>query len=512
MDGAAAAAITEDGAANKPFDGHRASENNVGPSAEDIASDRVGVFCCQDCGEAFREEAAYLEHRHQHLQENVHLVKECSIVCKDCGLKFTHWQVFKTHLHQHAMEDEEEEEDAQTGDNRNPAAELLPGGEHRDEGLGCAANGCDTSSSSQTKPSDLIQSASLKKNQQKVYACLVCGKVYTYLVSFQKHQQQHENRSSTTDNQTAQNLHKYECSDCGMSFSRRTRLFGHMRVHRSRRQQRSKPPRCDQCNKDFSSMKSWMSHIDIHKEKPFWCLSCAKGFRDEVSLDKHLQSHSLRQHKCNICHKRFQMSAQLMNHYNTHTGAKPYQCPFCGKTFSHAGNLITHKKKHLRVYVGSSGMLLGSRNSGIFTKKRVIKKKLPVLASIQEEPEMDTNMEELQGKDESGVRSETQKEYAEFGDHANSEESDCGEPVHYLAGTAGSDPPEESKSETVQPQAGQDLDESKSQETNMYREHKYWEWECFECDMGFDDVAHLHLHYIKHATGELPFPQYDIEG
>ncbi|XP_071326756.1 zinc finger protein 660 isoform X3 [Trachinotus anak] len=512
MDGAAAAAITEDEAANKPFDGHGASEDNVGPSAEDIASDRVGVFCCQDCGEAFREEAAYLEHRHQHLQEHVHLVEQCSIVCKDCGLKFTHWQVFKTHLHQHAMEEEEEEEDAQTGDNGNPAAELLPGREDGDEDMGGAADGCDTSSSLQTNPSDLIQSASMKKKLQKVYACLVCGKVYTYLVSYQKHQQLHENRSLVAENQSAQNLHRYECPECGMSFIRQTRLLGHMRVHRSRRQLKSKPPRCDQCNKEFTSVKSWMSHSDIHKEKPFWCLSCAKGFRDEVSLDKHLQSHSLRQHKCDICHKSFQSSAQLMNHYNTHTGAKPYQCSFCGKTFSYAGNLSTHKKKHLRVYVGSSTMPLGNKNSGIFTKKRMIKKKRPVLTSVQEEPEMDINIEELQEKEESVVRSETQKEGAAFGDHTNSEESDCGEPVHYLVGTAGSEPPDELKSETVQPQPGQELDKSELQETNMYRGHKYWEWECFECDMGFDDVASLHLHYIKHATGELPFPQDDIEG
>ncbi|XP_035528037.1 zinc finger protein 271-like [Morone saxatilis] len=319
--------------------------------------------------------------------------------------------------------------------------------------------------------------------------------------------------------QNVSNLHKYECPDCGMLFIRRARLLGHLRVHRSHESSSSKPPRCDQCNKNFTSEDSWMAHVDLHKQKPFWCLSCAKGFSDEASLDKHLQNHSLKKHTCNICHKSFHVTAQLKHHYNTHTGAKPYQCTVCGKNFSFPGNLISHRKKH---HAGSNGMPVGLKNSAIIGKKRLIKKKRLILTSVKEEPEMDINIEELPAKKERGEESDTQKpcEDAEFGDYANSEESDCGEPVHYFnyfkpskpPGPAGSDPPHELKSEIMPPQAGQGPDESESQETNMHRVHKYWEWECCECDMGFDEVAKLHLHYIKHATGELPIPQDDIEG
>ncbi len=446
------------------------------------------------------------------------VVKQGGLACKDCGLKFTHWEVFQTHLHQHALEEEEEEEEeeAQMGDDRNPAAHLDSGriddGENGDEDMGGDADECDMSSLLQAKPSDLIPAvgvatASMKK-KQKVYTCSYCGKVYAYLVSFRKHQRLHENQPSTT--KSVQNLRKYECPECGLSFIRRVRLLGHLRVHRPRTS--SKPPRCEQCNKDFASPKSWIVHVKLHKRNPFWCLSCAKGFKEEAALDKHLQSHSLRQHKRNICRNSFQMSTQLRNYYTTHSGAKPYQCTGCGKRFSHLGNLILHRKKYLGISVGSSRM----KNCAVIAKKRVRREEQRlVLTSGKEEPEMDTNMGALPAEEES----ETQKicEDAEFEDHANSESSHCGEPMRHFKllkspGSAGSDPPDESESETEQPQAGQELDESESEETNTDKEHRYWEWECCECDMGFDEVAKLHLHYIKHATGELPIPQDDTDG
>ncbi|XP_044214597.1 zinc finger protein 780B isoform X2 [Thunnus albacares] len=483
--------------------------------AEDKAT--AERFDCPDCYRWFTSASSLRVHRmwhgiHKRRQQTQ--VKQRRIVCKDCGMKFTSLEFFNSHLHQHALREDEEEEEAQTGDEMNQAAEMVSGKDLDQDG---DADWCDMNSSSQTKPSGLIQGVaiaktSMKNKLRKAYACLVCGKVYTYLVSFRKHQRLHENQNS--EPKTVPSLQKYECPECGMSFIRHARLLGHMRIHRPRELPESDTPRCDQCNRDFRSIESWMAHVDHHKQKPFWCLSCAKGFRDEESLDRHLQNHNLKKFECNICHKRFLMSSQLRNHYSIHDGSKPFQCSLCGMSFSHPGNLITHRKKHLRVYGGSSGMPLGIKNS-VNRKKQMIKRKRFFLTSVKEEPEMEKCSEILPVMEDAVTKSETQREDAEFGDQANSEESDCGEPVHHFKFSKpsvlpGSDPPDEAKAETVRSQTGPELDGSKTQETNMHREHKYWEWECIECDMGFDDVAKLHLHYIKHATGELPIPQGDI--
>ncbi|XP_068425773.1 zinc finger protein 883-like isoform X5 [Clinocottus analis] len=474
MDEAAASAIREDGTGNKPRDGDTASENNASPSAEDTAD-----------------------------------LNQCSIVCEDCGLRFTHWDVFNTHLHQHALEDEEEEEEEdekeeeETGDDESPAAALDSGKVDDGENTGGDAGWCDVSSSLQTNPSGFTQGVngdpgSPKKQNGKNYVCLVCGKVYTYLVSFRKHQMLHVNPPSKDPEPSVENLSKHECPECGISFIRHARLLGHMRVHTPFE---TKHPRCEQCDKVFVSVKSWMSHVDLHKRKPFWCTRCTRGFTDKSLLDNHLRRHNMKKHTCNICLKSFDEYQQLRIHHTCHTVAKAFQCTFCGKSFSQPGNLRSHRKKmHRRGYVGSNGMRLGFKNS---PKKQATEKKR-LLARVKEELEKDTYMGELSIKEERVEENATGTpwEDAAFERYANREVLDCREPVHHA---------ETLESGTVQKsQTLQKLYKSESQERNLQREHK--NWECVECDMGFDEVAKLHLHYIKHATGELPMPQYDSEG
>lgn len=345
----------------------------------------------------------------------------------------------------------------------SPAAELDSRKVGDGANTGGDADGCDLSRLLQTHPSGFTHGADgatgSAPTQCNLHVCSICGKVYKYFVSFRKHLRLHEISLPKAPESSDQNLVKYQCPECEMPCINQTRLLEHLRVHRSFE---LKPPRCGKCNKDFS-LKSWLAHVDLHKQNPSWCSSCATGFEDEQLLDEHVPHHNQMEYKCDICLKSFGTSEQLRTHHNFHTGVKPFQCTYCGKSFSHPRNLYSHRKKHLGVHVGSSGFKISAN----------IAEEQAIEMRLLEEQEMDTSPGVL----------------------------DCVEPVHHgkiskppeLAGSV--------HSETEWPQT--------VKEENVQSEHKDWEWECVECDMGFDEMAELHLHYIKHATGELPMPEYD---
>ncbi|XP_076745845.1 uncharacterized protein LOC101470237 isoform X4 [Maylandia zebra] len=414
--------------------------------------------------------------------------EEHRVECKDCGLKFTQWENYETHLHQHALEEEEAEiED-------HMVAELVPeredAGENGDESMIGNTAECDESDSAQTGTSDPIQSfgvstASVKNAPRKDYVCSICGKIYAYLVSFKKHQQLHENESSASAKPPDESiLRQYECPDCGMLFIRRTRLISHLRVHRASISLKSAPHRCDTCNKDFASAGLWLAHAELHKQNPFWCLSCTRGFRDEASLDKHLQNHYHR-------HGSLRTSAQPTSHFSNHGGAK--------QSFSNPGKVISHQKQHRTNSVNLGGL---------------IQRSAP-LPCVEEEPEMNADLKERPEEEESTQKTGLQSPCEKIEDRDRSDKSDCGEPVFHfkiLRQANLADLSDESKSGDVQSKTRNKPDEAESQERNVHSDHKYWEWECFDCDMGFDDVAKLHSHYIKHATGELPILWDNTEG
>lgn len=326
----------------------------------------------------------------------------------------------------------------------------------------------------------LQAAVSMSEKLRNAYSCLACGKVYTYLAPFLKHQLEHKLHSAPRKSQKSGKLHRYKCSFCGMVFMRRVQLRAHMKNHAQKTLVRADLHQCDQCGKSFASTRTWAAHMELHKQHLFWCLGCSKGFPDEIALDKHLQGHNRKQHTCIICRKSFAKVTELAAHHKTHTAAKAYQCTMCAKSFKFLGNLILHRKQHLRAILGGDWRVAKHTSKVRFRKRK--------------------GQFSLSRKEKLGISNPE----APVAGNVESEGSDCGEPMHQLKPLT---QPGESELETVALAAGQEVQEKQAGGARIHREHKYWEWDCCVCDMGFGEVEQLHLHYVKHATGELPILQ-----
>ncbi|XP_073804523.1 uncharacterized protein isoform X1 [Danio rerio] len=135
----------------------------------------------------------------------------------------------------------------------------------------------------------------------------------------------------------------YSCTRCRKSFSKKSNLDIHMRVHT-----KEKPYTCKQCGKRFGYIQGFENHMRIHTgERPYTCQQCGKSFYHAGNFAAHQRIHTgQRKYTCQHCGKSFSKTGNLAVHMRIHTGEKPYSCSQCGKSFKQNVTLKIHMRTH----------------------------------------------------------------------------------------------------------------------------------------------------------------------
>ncbi|XP_072318454.1 uncharacterized protein [Eucyclogobius newberryi] len=143
----------------------------------------------------------------------------------------------------------------------------------------------------------------------------------------------------------------FSCSECGKSFTLKSKLNKHMLVHSE-----EIPHKCSVCAKSFKFKSSVTNHEKIFHNI---CRVCETGFKDETSRKLHMKTHqkpskesrkrtarksSEKTYSCSFCEKCFYTKSDLERHIRIHTGERPYVCQVCEEDFTQMSCLSDHQK------------------------------------------------------------------------------------------------------------------------------------------------------------------------
>ncbi|KAM9782645.1 uncharacterized protein ACB057_014920 [Neosynchiropus ocellatus] len=337
MDGAAAASAGDGGAepstgTAEPEAGARALPSAGGLGVED-ASELEEMFCCDDCGEVFSEEAAFKEHLQHHRESRARLDEpdssavtetdgEPANVCSVCSLSFVVPSEFHAHMEQ-----------------------------------------------SHGQPPEAPPISPVKNFQ-----CPDCGKSYHKYGFLLNHMRLHDQapKSMIYDLEHLKTK-SFNCETCGRSYSRASALDAHRRCHETNLF-KSKPKTSRGRTQNPDSTAEEKPDVELKHKKAkeasaddgaaFEC-TCGKSFSSQMGLKTHQRFSQNPQCSpeekpskaspestlyCADCKKFYKTKVAFLNHQRWHEKSadptKKFTCEECGKTFVLLENYFRHQRRH----------------------------------------------------------------------------------------------------------------------------------------------------------------------
>eukprot|EP00090_Calanus_glacialis_P033394 TRINITY_DN55457_c0_g1_i1.p1 TRINITY_DN55457_c0_g1~~TRINITY_DN55457_c0_g1_i1.p1 ORF type:complete len:144 (+),score=16.22 TRINITY_DN55457_c0_g1_i1:45-434(+) len=112
-----------------------------------------------------------------------------------------------------------------------------------------------------------------KPENQEIFTCPVCGKLFKYVNNMRTHMKTH-----------SESQVKVQCNECGKHYKTERILKDHVRIiHEGKSRHK-----CEVCGKAFGRLTALEVHQTTHS-KPYQCQICNQGYKTQSSMTKHMQ-------------------------------------------------------------------------------------------------------------------------------------------------------------------------------------------------------------------------------